>query len=51
MGMIEVFMKKSSMNLADVFTKNVDAGTVSKLNDILCGYRIIKYDPDDDGRT
>ena len=37
-------------NLADVFTKNVDAGTVSKLNDVLCGYKIIKFTPDDDGR-
>ena len=50
MGMIEVFMKKTSMNLADVFTKNVDAGTVSKLNDMLCGYKVVEFKPDDDGR-
>ena len=35
-------MKKTSMNLADVFTKNVEAGTVNKLNDMLCGYKLIK---------
>ena len=43
-------MKKTSMNLADVFTKNVEAGTVNKLNDMLCGYKLIKFTPDDDGR-
>jgi hypothetical protein len=46
MGIVSVFMKKSAHNLADLFTKNVSAGVIKSLLDVLCGYKVIQFDPD-----
>ena len=35
-------MKKSKLNLSDLLTKNVDAGTLCSLKDQLCGYKLRK---------
>ena len=36
------------LNLADLFTKNVVAGTVKSLLDVLCGYKLVLFEPDKD---
>jgi hypothetical protein len=46
LGIISVFMKKSAHNSADLFTKNASAGVIKSLIDVLCGYKIIQFDPD-----
>ena len=45
-GILEVFMKKSKLNLSDLLTKNVDSGTLCSLKDQLCGYKLSKIVPD-----
>ena len=50
MKMLEVYMKKSKMNLSDLFTKNVDAGTTRNLLDPLCGYKVTEINPDTPGK-
>jgi hypothetical protein len=50
MKMLEVYMKKSKMNLSDLFTKNVDAGTTRNLLDPLCGYKVTEIIPDTPGK-
>jgi hypothetical protein len=50
MKMLEVYMKKSKMNLSDLFTKNTDANTTRNLLDPLCGYKLIEITPDTPGK-
>ena len=50
MKILEIHMKRSKLNLADLFTKNVDAGTTRNLLDPLCGYKLTKIIPDSDGQ-
>ena len=47
---LEINMKRSKLNLADLFTKNVDAGTTRNLLDPLCGYKLTKIIPDPVGQ-
>ena len=48
LGNIKPYYKKSNLNLADLFTKNVVAGTVKSLLDVLCGYKLVLFEPDKD---
>ena len=48
LGSIKPYYKKSNLNLADLFTKNVVAGTVKSLLDVLCGYKLVLFEPDKD---
>ena len=50
MKMLEVYMKRTKQNLADLFTKNVDAFTTKNLIEPLCGYKLNEITPDDDGQ-
>ena len=50
MKMLDVYMKRSKLNLADLFTKNVDANTTRNLLDPLCGYKLTMIAPDSDGQ-
>ena len=50
MKILEIHMKRSKLNLADLFTKNVDSGTTRNLLDPLCGYKLTKITPDSDGQ-
>ena len=43
-------MKRTKQNLADLFTKNVDAFTTKNLLEPLCGYKLSEITPDDDGQ-
>ena len=48
LGNIRPYYKKSNLNLADLFTKNVVAGTIKSLLDVLCGYKLVLFEPDKD---
>ena len=48
LGSIKPYYKKSQLNVADLFTKNVVAGTVKSLLDVLCGYKLVLFEPDKD---
>ena len=50
MKMLEVYMKRSKLNLSDLFTKNTDANTTRNLLDLLCGYKLTEITPDSDGQ-
>ena len=46
LGSIKPYYKKSNLNIADLFTKNVVAGTVKSLLDVLCGYKLVLFEPE-----
>ena len=47
-GNIKPYYKKSQLNLPDLFTKNVVTSTVKSLLDVLCGYKLVLFEPDKD---
>ena len=48
LGTIKPYYKKSQLNLSDLFTKNVVTCTVKSLLDVLCGYKLVLFEPDKD---
>ena len=43
LNLIKVKDRKSQNNLADIFTKNVAQGVITRLLDQLCGYELVDF--------